>query len=203
MRDVVPGDERNVGAYYLPYEQRLSGALTFAIRSAGAPGSVVGPVRAELADLDAELPFYEVSSMNERIAATIGPRRTPVVLASGFAVVALVLSAIGIYGVLAYLVTTRRKEIGIRLALGSSAREVFGMILRQGAAIVALGLAVGLAGAFALRSAIASQLHGIEPLDPAVWISVVAVLATVALIACWIPARRATRVDPVVALGQD
>jgi ABC-type antimicrobial peptide transport system permease subunit len=117
--------------------------------------------------------------------------------------VALLLSAIGIYGVLAYLVTTRRKEIGIRLALGSSAREVFRLVLGEGLRIVAVGLAAGLAGAFALRSTIESQLYGIEPLDAGVWASVVALLAVVALIACWVPARRATRVDPVVALGQE
>jgi predicted permease len=202
LRDVV-GDDNDVGTYYMPYEQRLNRALTFAIRTAGDPAALINPIRAELARLDPELPFYEVATMNERIADTIGPRRTPVVLALGFALVALLLAAIGIYGVLAYLVATRRKEIGIRLALGSSAQEVFRLVLREGLVIVAVGLGVGLAGAFALRTTIASQLYGIEPLDATVWASVVGVLALVALLACWVPARRATRVDPVVALAQE
>jgi len=203
LRDVVPDDQSNVGAYYMPYNQRLNRALTFAVRAAGDPAALANPVRQELARLDPELPFYEVSTMNERIADTIGPRRTPVVLALGFALVALLLSAIGIYGVLAYLVATRRKEIGIRLALGSSAQEVFRLVLREGLVIVLVGLGVGIAGAFALRSTVASQLYGIEPLDPVVWVSVVGLLSLVAFVACWVPARRATRVDPVVALGQE
>jgi putative ABC transport system permease protein len=124
-------------------------------------------------------------------------------LALGFAGVALFLSAVGVYGVLAYLVTTRTREIGIRLALGSGSQQVFQLVLREGLKIIAIGLGLGLFGAYAMRSLIRNQLYGVEPLDPIVWISVAVVLTLVALLACVVPARRATRVNPVVALSQE
>ena len=156
-----------------------------------------------LARLDPELPFFNVRSMEDRLADNLGPRRTPVILALGFAAVALFLAAIGVYGVLAYLVTTRTREIGIRLALGSGARQVFRLVLREGLVIIALGVGTGLLGAYALRSTLQNQLYGVEPLDPMVWLSVAVTLSVVALAACLIPAARATRVKPVVALKHE
>jgi len=200
LQDVVPDDGNDVGTYYMAYAQGTTGGLTFAVKTDGTPSAVANPIRAALADIDPQMPFYNVSSMEDRLADAIGPRRTPVMLALGFAVVALFLSTVGVYGVLAYMVTTRTREIGIRLALGSGASQVFRLVLREGLNIVAVGIALGLFGSYALRSTLQSQLYGVEPLDPAVWAGVAGVLALVALLACVLPAHRATRVNPVVAL---
>jgi len=202
LRDVVIEEGDSVGTYYLPYAQSPTRNLTFAVKTTGAPGAVAGPIRAALARIDSQLPFFNVRSMEDRLADVVGPRRTPVVLALGFAVVALFLAAVGVYGVLAYLVTTRTREIGIRLALGSGAPQVFRLVLREGLNIVGVGVALGLLGSYALRSALQSQLYGVEPLDPMVWGAVAGLLILVALLACVLPAHRATRVNPVVALSQ-
>ena len=203
LRDVVREDGADVGTYYLPWAQYPARGMTFAIKTAGEPGAVTVSVRAALVGLDPGLPFFNVRTLEDRFADAVGPRRTPVVLSLGFAAVALFLSAVGVYGVLAYLVTTRTREIGIRLALGSGAQRVFGLVLLEGVQIVGAGVVLGLLGAFALRSTLQSQLYGVEPLDPVVWASVVATLAIVALAACLIPATRATRVHPVVALKSE
>ena len=120
----------------------------------------------------------------------------------GFGVVALLLSAIGIYGVLAYLVTQRTKEIGIRIALGSSAGAIFELVLREGVLLIAGGFVLGAIGAIALRRSLESQLFGVSATDPIVLATVTTVLALVALAACAVPARRATKIDPIVALGE-
>ena len=129
-------------------------------------------------------------------------RRSPVVLSLAFGGVALLLSAIGIYGVLAYLVTQRRKEIGIRIASGSSARGIFELVLREGLFLIVGGFALGAAGALVLRKSLESQLFGVSATDPLVLIAVTGLLAAVAIIACALPARRATRIDPVIALAE-
>ena len=129
-------------------------------------------------------------------------RRSPVLLSLSFGVVALFLSAIGIYGVLAYLVTQRRKEIGIRIALGSSARGIFELVLREGLILIAGGFVVGAIGAIALRRSLESQLFDVSATDPVVLATVTIVLASVAVLACALPARRATRIDPIIALAE-
>jgi ABC-type antimicrobial peptide transport system permease subunit len=129
-------------------------------------------------------------------------RRSPVVLSLAFGGVALLLSAIGIYGVLAYLVTQRRKEIGIRIALGSSARGIFELVLREGLFLIVGGFALGAAGALALRKSLESQLFDVSATDPRVLVAVTVILAAVAVVACALPARRATRIDPIIALAE-
>jgi ABC-type antimicrobial peptide transport system permease subunit len=124
------------------------------------------------------------------------------VLAIGFAMTALFLAAIGIYGVLAYQVSQRTREIGIRMALGAATTSIFGMVLREGAAIVVIGVALGLTGAFLLRQTLQSQLYEIGAMDPLVIVSVGGILLAVALTACLLPARKAARTDPVMALTQ-
>jgi predicted permease len=189
-----------VGAYYFPFEQDTRRTMTLAVKTIGQPTSVTAEIQRQLSSLDPELPFYEVRTMEERIDRSLVSRRTPMVLAVGFGIVALLLSAIGIYGVLAYQVAQRTKEIGIRMALGSETRQIFALVLREGLAIVAVGLGLGLAGALAIGRALESQLYGVRASDPRILAAVGAALSIIALLACVIPARRAARVNPVTAL---
>jgi ABC-type antimicrobial peptide transport system permease subunit len=158
-------------------------------------------VRRALAEIDPELPLFDIRTMEQRIDASLTDRRAPLLVTAGFSSVALLLAAVGIYGMLAYLVELRTREIGIRTALGSDARAIFRLVLKEGALVLAVGLAVGLAGALGLSRLIAGQLYGVSPTDPGVLALVVAVLSAVALLAALLPARRATRIDPVVALA--
>jgi ABC-type antimicrobial peptide transport system permease subunit len=199
---VDPAGFQGSGTYYFPFRQNSVRQFGFAIRSSADPSAVIGTVRRELASIDPELPFYSVRTMEERTNQALLDRRTPTILAGGFALVALLLAAIGIYGVLSYQVSQRRREIGIRMALGAGASTIFGLVLREGAVIVMAGGAIGLAGAFFLRRVLASQLYGVDAMDPIVVATVGAVLGVVALAACLLPARRAAKTDPVVALAE-
>jgi predicted permease len=191
-----------VGTYYFPLGQSPTRALNLTIRTTQDPESVVGSVRREVAAIDPELPFYGVRTLQDRVDAALVDRRTPTLLASGFAVVALLLAAIGIYGVLAYQVAQRRREIGIRMALGAAAPRIFGLVLGEGALIVGVGSMFGLLGAFFLRRAIESQLYQVGAMDPRVLVMVGLVLIVVALVACVLPARRASKTDPAIALTE-
>jgi putative ABC transport system permease protein len=146
--------------------------------------------------------LYDAKVMSDRVYATLGPRSLALTLAAVFGSAALLLAAVGIYGVLAYQVRQRTREIAIRMALGSDALGILRLILREGALLVVVGLAVGLAGALALRGLIASQLYGVGALDPGVLLAVTGILAIASLAACLGPARRASRVSPVVALAE-
>jgi ABC-type antimicrobial peptide transport system permease subunit len=141
-------------------------------------------------------------SMEERMSESLADRRTPLILALGFAVVALFLAAIGIYGVLAFQVSQRTREIGIRMALGSDARGIFALVIREGLGLLLAGFGVGLAGAFAIRRAMETQLYGMSGMDPEVIAAVAGLLAVVALAACTLPARRAAKIDPIAALAE-
>jgi predicted permease len=202
LQGLVNPDER-VGAYYFPHAQRPRASLTFAARVAADPPGVVRGMRTALGGLDPELPLFDIRTMQERIDASLTIRKSPMLVASGFGVIALFLAAIGIYGVLAYSVSLRTKEIGIRMALGSSADGIFRLILKEGVAILAAGFALGLGGIFAMGRFFRSELYDTGPFDPAVLSSAAAILAVVALAACLLPARRATRIEPVTALRQE
>ena len=192
---------RTVGAYYLPVAQATVRNVNLAVRTGQDPLAVTSAIRAELAAIDPELPLFSVRTMEERVDLSLVDRRTPMILAAGFAIVALFLAAIGIYGVLAYQVGQRTREIGIRLALGAATSSIFGMVLRDGAAIITAGTLLGLFGAFLLRQSLQSQLYEISAMDPTVVLAVAALLAMVALAAIVLPARRAARTDPVHALA--
>jgi ABC-type antimicrobial peptide transport system permease subunit len=166
------------------------------------PQTLTPAIRRELAAIDPELPLYAVRTMDERIDQTLMDRRTPMVLALVFAGVALFLAGIGLYGVLAYQVAQRRREIGIRMALGSSASRIFGLIVREGFALLVAGSGVGLLGAFAIRRVMEAQLYGVGAMDATVISSVAALLGGVALLACVVPARRAATIDPLTALNE-
>jgi putative ABC transport system permease protein len=160
----------------------------------------VTAIRRAVSSLNPALPFYSVKTMNALLDQALMPRRIPMLLATGFAVVALLLSAVGIYGVLAYGVAQRHREIGIRLALGSTGGEVFGLIIREGTFIVIPGLMLGFAGLLSLRHVLTTVLYGVTPLDPAVLGLVSVALILVAFVAMVIPARRAAQVSPATAL---
>jgi ABC-type antimicrobial peptide transport system permease subunit len=174
--------------------------MYIAARTAGDPSALVGSIRGLVREVDPELPFFSVKPMQDRVEDSLVSRRTPMLLATLFGAIALFLAAVGIYGVLAYQVAQRRKEIGIRLALGSDGGRIFGLIVSEGVALLGLGVGVGVTGAFLIRRAMATQLYGVQPMDPLVLAVVTVVLGAVALAACAVPARRAARIDPLVAL---
>jgi predicted permease len=193
----------SVGAYYLPISQDPDTNFTFAVKATGDSDSVVRALRTEVSRLDPDLAVFNVRSMSERMDLSLAARRTSMLLANAFGGVALFLATLGIYGVLAYLVAQRTREIGIRMALGSPRGSILGLVLREGFKLVLVGLVLGLVGAASMQKAVASEVYGVRPLDPLVLVSVMAVLAIVALAACAVPARRAMRVDPIVALRSE
>jgi predicted permease len=201
LRGLVDGPGQKTGAYYSPLPQSLSRALGVAIRTTQDPETVIGAVRREIAAIDPEMPFYSVKTMEDRMSESLVDRRTPMLLATGFAGVALFLAAIGIYGVLAYQVSQRRREIGIRMALGAGTNSIFSLVLLEGGMIVALGAVFGLLGAFLLRQTLQAQLYETGAMDPRVVAAVAGMLIVVALIACMLPARRAAKTDPLIALS--
>jgi putative ABC transport system permease protein len=200
LTGLVEGDAR-FGAYYLPYAQAPDNYLVLAVRSTRDPRLLAAEIRGVVAGVDPELPLFDVKTMSQRTAAALLSRRVPMLLALGFAAVALFLSAVGVYGVLAYQVAQRTREIGIRMALGGTARAISALVLTESVRMLALGLGIGLAGTFIAGQAMRHLLYGVQPLDPAVLATVAAVLACVALAAAAGPARRAQQIDPAIALA--
>jgi predicted permease len=194
-------EKEPVGTYYFPFAQNAGRGMTLVTRTAGEPSSLVGAIRQLVTAMDPELPFFAVKPMQQRVDESLVSRRAPMMLASLFGGIALFLAAVGIYGVLAFQVAQRRKEIGIRLALGSDGRRIVGLIVTEGLWLLAVGVALGFGGAFAIRRAMETQLFGVQPMDPTVLALVTATLGIVALLACAVPARRAARIDPLVALN--
>jgi ABC-type antimicrobial peptide transport system permease subunit len=182
--------------------QDTSRIVTFAIKTAPRPESLAGPLRTAVASLDPELPVFDLRTMDARVDSALVGRRLPAVLSLAFGAVALLLSAVGLYGVLAYLVAQRSREIAIRIAIGSSARGVFALVFREGAALVGAGVLAGALGAVLLRRAVEDLLFGVRVTNPLVVAAAVSTLTAVALLACALPARRATRIDPVAVLGE-
>jgi putative ABC transport system permease protein len=183
---------------YAPYGQEAPAAMTLVLRTKGDPIVLAAAARSELRALDAALPVPSVQTMDDVISGYM-----PAALVAGigaFCGLALLLAAVGLYGVISYLMAQRTQEIGVRMALGAGPGDVIGLVLRQGARLAGTGAAIGLAGAFALTRLLSGLLFGVSPTDPLVFTAVPLLLIGVAFAACYVPARRATRVSPVVAL---
>ncbi len=193
--DVDSGQE-----IYTPWAQVPRQLLAFALRTRGEPLALVSAARQAVHGVDADLPVERVSTMNEVVARSLVGRRSYALLLAVFAVVALALVSVGVYGVMSYSVVRRVQEIGIRMALGARRAEVLKMVVGQGMALAGLGIGVGLALALASSRLVASLLYGVSSTDVLTFAAVTLVLLALALLACWLPARRATRVDPMVAL---
>ncbi|HYO98620.1 MAG TPA: ABC transporter permease [Pyrinomonadaceae bacterium] len=194
--------------FYLALDQvspqsmsNVAGGISVVVRTRGEePQQLAGAVRAQLLAIAPDQPVFGVRTMKEIVGDSIGSRRFSMVLLLAFASVALVLAAVGIYGVMAYSVTQRTHEIGIRMALGAQADDVLRMVLRQGLLLILTGIAAGLFAAFALTRVLAGLLYGVSATDPLTFACISLLLVLVALVACYLPARRATKVDPMVAL---
>ena len=185
---------------YWHYQQRPVNGGALALRTALPPDQITRAVTAAIAELDPELALFDVQSMDARVARSLGPQRTPMVLTVVFAGVAFLLAVIGVYGVLSWAVMQRVGEIAVRAALGAQARDIGRMVLTQGGRLIALGALIGVAGAWALGAVLASQIRNVNALDPAVLTIAVLGLGGAALLASWLPARRAALIDPLRAL---
>jgi predicted permease len=185
---------------YFPLRQQVEYTAALIVRTAVGPRSMEESVRAQVTALDSDLPLFNVSTMDDLRAVSVLPQRIGGTLMAAFAGFALVLAAIGLFGVIAYAVSERTREIGIRIALGAKPREIFRLVVGQGMTLALIGLLVGLPLALGMGRAVAGLLYGVAPNDFATFAGVAAILATVALAACYIPARRAMRVDPIIAL---
>jgi putative ABC transport system permease protein len=185
---------------FYPMLQSPSLFMTLTVRTSGEPKEYISAVRDRVMSLDADLPLYSIRTMNERLAESVAPQRFTLLLMSIFAIVAIALAAIGIYGVMSYNIAQRTHEIGIRMAIGAKTSDVLKMFVRQGMVLAASGMAIGLGAALALTRLMTSLLYGVSVRDPLTFFIVILLLAIVALAACYIPARRAMKVDPMVAL---
>jgi len=206
----VAGDIKHMGlageegaVIYQPHAQKRFAWLRWmaiVVRTDAEALSLAAAIRRRVQEVDRDQPVYEVATMEELLAKSVAEPRFTTLLVGGFALLALGLAALGIYGVVSFAVVQRTHEIGIRVALGAQVRDVLALVIRQGMTLALLGVALGLAGAFALTRLIESLLFGVTTTDPLTFIGVSALLPIVALAACWIPARRAAKVDPLVAL---
>jgi predicted permease len=186
---------------YTPMIPRQSGGImTMVFRASGNPSSLVNSARSELKAIDRSLPLFDVRTMEQVVRDSVAGRRFNLFLLGLLAALALLLSTIGLSGSVSYWVSQRTREIGIRIALGAQRNNVLLQVMRQGLKLTILGVALGLVGAFALTRVLAHFLFGVTPRDPATIIGVALLLMVVALFACWLPARRATQVDPIAAL---
>jgi putative ABC transport system permease protein len=197
-------DEEYRGTLYIPYDQAPPFRNLFlAARTGAEPTSITSAVREAIQTLDRNQPVSQVKTMERRIIESVAQRRFSVVLLGLFAAVALVMAASGLYGIISYLVSQRTHEIGVRMALGARARDVLKMVIRQGFGLALAGIAVGLSGALILTRWMKVMLYGVSATDPQTFALIALLLVAIALLACFVPARRATKVDPMVALRRD
>ncbi len=193
----------NVVQGYFPFRQLPSPSMIFTVRTQLAPEHLIASVRRQVQEVDPNQPIFDVSTLEETRAESVAPERLNLTLLGVFAAVALVLALVGIYGGVSWSVTQWTREIGVRMALGAQTGDVMRLVLRQGMKLVGAGIVLGLAGAFALTRLMKALLFEVSATDPATFVSIALLLIGVALLACFVPARRATKVDPLTALHHD
>ncbi|HEY1583066.1 MAG TPA: ABC transporter permease, partial [Chthoniobacterales bacterium] len=206
VRDVrhASREKKSVPHIYFPHAQRALGDMTVAVRSAGPePTALLALIRHEIEQVDPNVPIAQVRTMQQMVSSSVAPARFTMALLSAFAGIALLLASVGIYGVLAYSVNQRRREIGIRMSLGAQRRDVLRLFLSQGMMVTLLGIGIGLGGAWAVTRIIRNLLFSVSPTDPLIFLTVSLVFAAVAFIASFVPARKASRVNPIVALRSE
>jgi putative ABC transport system permease protein len=206
----VVGDVKHNGlddpanpAVYVSYRQRPDSAFTVVVKTSVSPESIIPLVRNEVRAIDFDRPLTSVQAMDAVVAASVGARELSLTLVGGFAVIGLLLAVTGIYGVVSYATEQRSREFGIRLALGAGSQSVLRLVLKQGLALAAAGLVIGLTGAILLGGVIEAQLFGVEPADPLTLASISGGLIAVALLACYLPARRAIKMNPATVLRSE
>jgi putative ABC transport system permease protein len=190
-------------AVYLSYRQLPRAGMALLLRSAVEPASLAPGLRSAVHEVDPALPVYDVMTMEERLSNSVAARRFNLLLLGGFAALALLLACVGVYGVISYVVTGRTHEIGIRMALGAQSADIVRLFIKQGMALVTLGVGIGLVGAYALTRVMSSLLFGVLANDARTFAGVTLLLSLVALLACYLPARRAARIDPLGALRHE
>ena len=198
MESLGTDDNRVQG--YFPFLQMPDNSMTAIIKASSDPNQLITSVRQAVKSIDPDQPIYNPRTMGDIRAESVAPERLNLTLLGIFAGIALVLAIVGIYGVMSYSVTQRTHEIGIRMAIGAQRRDVFKMILGQGMKLALIGIGIGLIGAFALTRLMASMLFGVEPTDATTFGAISVLLTVVALLACFLPGRRATKVEPTVSL---
>jgi predicted permease len=197
-QDALDSDPRI--AFYMPHSQYTTSAMNVVLRSNVAPATLTSAIKKELRAVDPDLPIYNVRTMEDRVRDSLARRRFSMVMLGLFAFLALAIATIGIYGVMAYMVSQGTREIGIRLALGATPAHILRLVVRQGMVLAAVGVGIGLIGAFALTRLMGSLLFGVQSTDPLTFVVIAMLLAVIALLASYIPARRAARIDPMVSL---
>jgi putative ABC transport system permease protein len=193
----------NADQLYVPLEQMPYPTMTLVVRSEAPSEALVAAIRGKIAEVDATLPVSPILSMDSVIATSVAQPRIITQCVSAFAGFALLLAALGMYGVMAYSVTQRKQEMGIRMSLGAGPREIVRLVVRQGMTLAVAGVAVGVLASLALTRLLAGLLFGVRAADPTIFGGAAAILGLAAFLACYVPARRATRVDPIVVLRSE
>jgi len=188
---------------YVPFAQSTTGRLEFLVRAEGRPAEMAAAVKAQMWSIDKNIPASYLNTMDQLIQGTLAQPRFNAALLAAFAGLALILAMVGLYGVIAYSVTQRTREIGVRMALGARRADIFRNVLAHGMTLTLAGIVAGLAFALAMASWLSGLLYGVSALDPMTYAVVTAMVILVALAACYLPARRATLVDPMVALRSE
>jgi putative ABC transport system permease protein len=194
------GNEYSPELYVSFAQAPFPGVMSLVARTQGEPSNLAKAIQNEVSALDRGIAPSDVKTMGQYLGAAVAQPRFSAMLFSLFALLALLLAAVGLYGVMAYTVSQRTREVGVRMALGAQPAGVLRLMIAQGMRLTLLGVGVGLAGAFALARLMKALLFGVSETDPATFAAIVLLLATIAFVACWIPARRATKVDPMIAL---
>lgn len=188
---------------FMPFSQLPFGSMTFVVRSTGDPSALIPALKARIWTVDPTLPFYDIATVDALVSRSLAPRRTMMQLLGALAGLAFLLAAAGVFGVLSFSIARRTREFGIRIAMGAAAGDIVRLVLGEGMTLVGAGVVCGLAGALAATRVLGALLYRVSPTDPLTLILTSALLLVVAMFACYVPARRATRVDPLVALRID